>query len=48
MIRVYYDRKIAGIKDIRFFKDIKELNQWLSRMYELDEKYYIIKIEVDP
>lgn len=47
MIRVYYYRKITDINDVRLFKDLDELNRWLSDMYELEDEYYITKIEAE-
>lgn len=42
MITVYYER--AGVEDIRCFKDLEELNDWLKRMKKLNEVYFITKI----
>lgn len=45
MIRVDYCREPLDWMDSRWFKNFDELNVWLSCMYHLRERYFIIKIE---
>ena len=45
MYKVKYIRKSSNVFDIRFFKDINELNKWLFNMYDIGEEYYITEIK---
>lgn len=45
MLIVKYYRKQANMNEIRCFKNINELNIWLLAMKELEEEYYITRID---